>query len=122
MRRCVVRIMTILTDTITETEAPTFRADIHIAGSRAAATDACREFCLRGLCVTVAEDNFVYTGGMEAGVRIGLINYPRFPKAPEEIFQVASELARFLIGRLRQQSCCVVGDDKTVWLSRRSWT
>lgn len=113
--------MTTLNDTITEREAPTFRADIHIAGSRAAATEACREFCLRGLCVTIAEEDFIYTGGMESGVRIGLINYPRFPSDSQAIFDKALTLARFLIERLHQQSCCVVADVSTVWLSRRSW-
>lgn len=92
-------------DTITETTVTTFRADIHIAGSRTAAIEACREFCLRGLCVTIAEEDFVYTGGMESGVRIGLINYPRFPKSQHEIVATALELARFLIDRLHQQSC-----------------
>lgn len=114
--------MTILTDTIVEKTAPTYRVDIHIAGSRGAATEACREFCLRGLCVTIAEEDFVYTGGLESGVRIGLINYPRFDNTADQILAVALELARFLIERLHQQSCSVVADDQTTWLSRRSWS
>lgn len=113
--------MTTLSETISETVAATHRVDIHIAGSRAAAIEACREFCLRGLCVSIAEEDFVFTGGMESGVRIGLINYPRFPKSREDIFSVAVELAQFLIERLHQQSCSVVGDTSTVWLSRRTW-
>lgn len=114
--------MTTLNDTITDKSVTTFRADIFIAGSRAAATEACREFCLRGLCVSITEADFVFTGGMESGVRIGLINYPRFPKLSHDIADVAIELAHFLIERLHQQSCCVVDDHQTTWLSRRSWT
>lgn len=112
----------ILLQEITEKTAATARVDIHIAGSRLAATEACREFCLRGLCVSISEEDFVFTGGMEAGVRIGLINYPRFPKSAEEIEATAIDLARYLIEKLHQQSCTVVSDNRTIWLSRRSWS
>lgn len=109
-----------LTDNpIIETEAPSYSIDIFIAGSRAAATDAMREFCLRGECVTVTEADYVYTGGMEAGVRVGLINYARFPRTAEELDARAVEIAKFLIDRLHQQSCSVVGPHGTRFLSRR---
>src|SRR5690242_16439560 len=114
--------MATLKDEITAKEAPSYSVDIFIAGDRAAAVTACREFCMTGLCVTITEADFVFTGGMESGVRVGLINYPRFPKEPEAIFTKAEELARFLIERLFQQSCCVIAPDRTVWLSRRSWS
>lgn len=113
--------MTTLTQEIRETEAPSYSVDIHIAGDMAAAREACREFCMRGLCVTIAAEDFVYTVGMESGVRVGLINYPRFPSEPAAIMARAIELARFLIDRLHQQSCSVVGPGRTVWLSRRAW-
>jgi hypothetical protein len=74
---------------------------------------------MSGLCVSVTEADFVFTGGLESGVRVGLINYPRFPKEPSEIFDTAVELSRFLIERLHQQSCSVVAPDQTMWLSRR---
>lgn len=97
----------------------TFRADIFIGGSRSAATEACREFCLRGLCVSIAAADFVFTGGLESGVRVGLINYPRFPSSRDKLMQIARELAEFLIVRLHQSSCVVVSDDLTLWFSRR---
>lgn len=97
----------------------TIAVDILIAGSRAAAVEACREFCMEGLCVTVIDADYVYTGGMEAGVKIGLINYPRFPTSEDAIYEVAYRLAAFLIGRLFQQSCTIVGPSKTMWLTRR---
>src|SRR6218665_450080 len=99
--------MTTLLEKLTFTTAPSHSVDIFIAGSRTAATEACREFCLRGLCVSVTEADYVFTGGMESGVRVGLINYPRFPKRQEEIDHVAILLADFLIERLHQQSCVV---------------
>jgi len=111
--------MSLSDNPITLTEAPTYSVDIFIAGDRAAAVSACREFCMEGLCVTITDADFVYTGGMETGIRVGLINYPRFPKPSEHIYNCAENLARFLIQRLFQQSCSIVTPDKTVWLSRR---
>jgi len=104
---------------IVATECPTYQIDIFIAGSRAAAIEACREFCLEGLCVSIAEADYVYTGGMESGVRVGLINYPRFPTDEATLGDTADRLARFLIDRLHQSSCTVVGPDVTKFLSRR---
>lgn len=93
--------------------------DIFIAGDRHAAQEACREFCLRGLCVSITDADFVFTGGMESGVRVGLINYPRFPSDEATMRAVALELAEFLIRRLHQSSCSVVTPYQTIWLSRR---
>lgn len=108
-----------LKNEITSVAATTFRADIFIAGDRRSATEACREFCLEGLCVSISEADFVFTGGMESGVRIGLINYPRFPVNYTKVQETAQRLARFLIERLHQSSCTVVSDIDTVFLSRR---
>lgn len=104
---------------ITITEAPSYTVDIFIAGSRAAATEALREFCLSGECVTVCEADYVYTGGLESGVRVGLINYPRFPRTPEVLWERGTEIGRFLIERLHQQSCTVAATDRSAFLSRR---
>ena len=104
---------------ITVTQSDTHRIEIYIAGSRAAATEALREFCMVGLCVNVSDADYVYTGGLEGGVRVGLINYPRFPKSRDDLLTTALELAKFLIAKLHQQSCTVVADHQTFWLSRR---
>lgn len=100
-------------------EVPTYTVAIYLAGDLADARRICREFCMRGLCVTVEPIEFIYTGGAETGVRVGLINYPRFPAKPEAIFAAAEELARVLIEGLHQHSASIVATDKTVWLSRR---
>lgn len=100
-------------------EAKTYTAQIYIAGPAQEAGKICREFCLRGLCVTIEPVEFVYTGGQESGVRVGFINYPRFPSEPETIFAVAEELALVLIDKLHQHSASIVASDRTVWLSRR---
>jgi hypothetical protein len=101
------------------TEALTYTASIYIGGSFAEAQRICRRACEVGLCVTIEPVEFIYTRGQESGVRVGLINYPRFPAEPAEIFAKAEALARELIDGLYQSSASIVATDKTVWLSRR---
>lgn len=99
---------------------PTIRFDIFIAGDLAQAKQVCREYCFAvGLCVTVEPVAYVYTGGEEAGVRVGLINYPRFPSSEEAIAAHAVTLAADLMVRLCQHSYCIVGPRETTWFSRR---
>lgn len=98
----------------------TYQATIFIAGDRDRAERICREYCDEvGLCVTIEPLVYVYTGGNEAGVRVGLINYPRFPSEPEAIFDHARTLANKLMLFLHQQSVSIVASDRTLWLSRR---
>lgn len=102
------------------THAPTFRFDIFIAGDLAQAKQVCREYCLNvGLCVTVEPVEFIYTGGEEIGVRVGLINYPRFPTTEDALLGHAAALATILMQRLCQHSYSIVGPRETEWFSRR---
>lgn len=102
------------------TTASTIRFDIFIAGDLAQAKQICRQLCFDvGLCVTVEPVSFIYTGGEESGVRVGLINYPRFPSTADEIGQKARGLADALMHGLCQHSYSIVGPDETVWFSRR---
>lgn len=98
----------------------TFRFDIFIAGDLELAKQVCREYCFGvGLCVTVEPVAYIYTGGEEAGVRVGLIHYPRFPTTEGMLHTRAHDLAKLLMRRLCQHSYCVVGAGKTDWCSRR---
>jgi hypothetical protein len=100
--------------------APTYTATIFIAGDLAIAKQVCREFCMRvGLCVTIEPTTYIYTGGEETGVRIGLINYPRFPAEPQQVKRKALELAHILLSRLCQHSFTVLTPDETLWHSIR---
>lgn len=100
---------------------PTIRYDIFIAGDVDQAKQVCREYCFEvGLCVTVEPVAYIYTGGEEAGVRVGLINYPRFPAETEAIRETAHNLAGLLMHRMCQHSYSVVGPEQTDWFSRRS--
>lgn len=93
---------------------------IYIAGDLPMIRHYCRKFCMEGLCVTVTPTDFVFTGGMEAGARIGLVNYPRFPNAAEEIMKKAERLATFLIEKLHQHSALIDAPEYTTWLTRRA--
>lgn len=100
--------------------APTIRFDIFIAGDAEQAKQVCREYCFEvGLCVTVEPTTYVFTGGEEAGVRVGLINYPRFPVSHDELLSRARELAARLLERLCQHSYSIVGPEQTEWFTRR---
>lgn len=106
---------------MTRTEVITYTALIYVGGDLAEAKAICRAFCDEvGLCVTVEPVSYVFTGGDINGVRVGLINYGRFPAEPHVIFLKAERLARLLINGLGQESASIVASDRTVWLSFRA--
>lgn len=105
---------------MTTVETVSYPVRIFVAGNYAEAVDLCRAYCDEiGLCVTVEPTIYVFTGGQESGVVVGLINYGRFPSEPQAIFDRAKELALRLIDGLGQQSATVQAPDKTLWLSFR---
>lgn len=69
-----------------------------------------------GLGVSVTDTQFVYTGGDEPGLIVGLINYPRFPSTQEDIRGKALALARRLKEYCKQQRVSIVFPDETVVL------
>lgn len=71
------------------------------------------------VCVTVSPTTYVHASGRDEGFVIGLINYPRFPKTPAEVFAIADEMAAWLRTELGQQSYTIQAPDKTVWFSHR---
>lgn len=101
-------------------QAETCRVDIWIAGDVADAKRTLRRLCASGgLCVSVTETTFIYKGGEEAGVRVGLINYPRFPTTRAALFVQARTVADALCEALYQHSYCLVTDDVTEWFTAR---
>lgn len=97
-----------------------FTVRIWMAGNYAKAEDICREFCTRGMCVSITPYNYIYTGGEESGFCVTLINYPRFPKEPLEIKDLAFELAMKLMEGLYQQSFTIENPTETIFFSKRS--
>ena len=106
-------------------EIATYIVRIYVAGDLGSAKDHLRRACYppnQGLCVTVEPTSFIYTGGEETGVVVGLVNYPRYPSTPTELFRRAVVLAKELIARLCQWSALVVASDRTLWITTRSET
>lgn len=97
---------------------PTYTATIYVGEPEpGAAAKICRAYCDEiGLCVTVTPTLYVYRGGQEPGVAVGLINYPRFPSTPEEIRRKALRLAELLKEGMQQRGASIVFPDETVWL------
>lgn len=103
-------------------EVPSYPVSIFIAGKDVALAEVvCGDYCEDvGLCVTVTMTEYVYTGGKELGIIVGLINYPRFPATPDEIWAKAEGLAAKLCLEMGQQSYTIQAPDKTVWFSHRA--
>ena len=99
---------------------PTYIVSIYIGGSLSSALRICREFCDENPeCVTVEPVSYVYVGGSTDGVRVGFINYGRFPREHGEILDQAHRLALLLIEGLGQESASIVATDQTIFLSKR---
>lgn len=93
-------------------------AKIFIAGPIDVAKHTCRKFCLaEGLCVTVDPTTYIYTGGEEAGVVVGLINYPKFESSELHTFRKACKLAHVLLKEMAQRSVTVQGNYQTIWIT-----
>jgi hypothetical protein len=109
-----------MTFNLREQRTGTFWATIFMAGFVETAKQVCREYCFEvGLCVTVEPTLYIYTGGEESGFRVGLIDYPRFPKASDEILVHAEALADRLRARLCQHSYTIMIPAATIWRTTR---
>jgi len=97
----------------------TYWVKIYLSGDIDVIKQACREYCMIGLCVTVQPVTFIYTGGEEFGVEIGLINYPRFPDTKENIQNKAFELAALCRDKAFQHSYLVMDSEYTFYHSSR---
>lgn len=99
---------------------PSFSVTIYIGGDLHTARESLRRECIEdGLCVTLIPVTFVYTAGAEEGVAVGLINYPRFPRTPDEIKARAIKVAERLMRDLCQHSCSIATPLETVWINNR---
>jgi hypothetical protein len=97
-----------------------YKAEIYVAGDIETCKRVCRQECFRkGLCVTVEPVTYVFTGGAEEGVRVGLIQYPPFPASEESILERAVALGELLAEACCQWSYAVCSTDRHVFCSRR---
>jgi hypothetical protein len=102
-------------------ECSTHQVKIYIAGPIEVAKQILREECQKeGLCVTIEPTTFIYTQGEELGYVVGFINYPRFPKQPEDIYTRAKNIGIDLMHKTFQGSFTLVATDKTEFISVRA--
>ena len=105
---------------MTAASAASYPISIFIAGDLVVARQALREYVRDNpLCVTLEATDYIYTGGLESGVRVGIINYPRFPCTRKELRLKAAKLAEYLRLRLCQESYTIQTPDNSVWVSSR---
>jgi len=98
----------------------TYWVRIYSSGPIEEAKRILRKECHReGLCVTVEPTLFIYTGGEEQGFVVGLLNYPRFPHTPDEIWGRARHVALVLLEGCSQHSILLQAPDKTEWITTR---
>lgn len=103
----------------TET-AETYVIRLYLSGPIEVAKQALRAECLAaGLCVTIDPTHFIYTGGEEAGFVVGLLNYPRFPKTPEQLTRRARDVMYLLLEATHQHSALMVTPDTSEWITKR---
>lgn len=101
-------------------QSETYWVRLWLAGPIEVAKQIIREECLReGLCVTVEASTFIYTGGEEQGYVVGFLNYPKFPKTPEEIEARARDLMHKLLAGTFQHSALMMTPTTTEWISNR---
>lgn len=100
-------------------ENDSYTIDIYIAGSYEKACEVLRGYCEKGFCVSISRCNYIYTYGSEDGVRVTLINYPRFPSESSQMLKDGREIAELLVQKLHQGSASIVSPDKAIFISRR---
>ena len=97
-----------------------FPVTIHIGGTYHSAKKILQKYCNEaGCCVTLHTVEYIYTNGSEFGIRVGLINYPRFPSDPATLTAKAIEIAELLRKELKQESYSVETPVETIWYSYR---
>jgi hypothetical protein len=104
---------------------PTYTATIYVGRKQRESglvfkADAARkwlqDYTTCGLCVSITETEFVYTGGNEPGLTVGLINYPRFPSSRDEIRKHAIAIAEGLLSLYQQHKVSIVFPDETLMI------
>jgi len=94
---------------------------IYVAGDIKIVEEACRKLCFpQGLCVTVEEVNYIFGGGTELGVRIGMIQYPPFPESEKDLMEKAIKVGKLVAEANYQWSFSIVTAQSVSTYSRRA--
>ncbi len=100
--------------------ADAYKVEIFIGGDFDKASEICADYCNRiGLCVTIEPTTYIYRCGGCEGVRIGLINYARFPASNTGIWNIAYALAELLKDGLNQGSFTIQDHERSMFVSDR---
>ena len=105
---------------LTVKQCDSYWVRIYIAGPIEQAKQIIRRECMKeGLCVTITPTDYIYTGGEEAGAVVELINYARFPKSKEQLWDRAVELGETLRTETYQHSATVMSPERSLWFTSR---
>lgn len=99
--------------------AETITFVIYIAGDYQQALNLLQKYVLNGECLSCKPVDYVFTHGREAGIEVTVINYPRFPRDYDTLFQVAKDVATCLLDGLSQGSYTIVGPVESYFYDRR---
>jgi hypothetical protein len=98
----------------------TIKVNLYIGGDIKTITEVCRDFTTEvGHCVSIKPCDYAYKFGLESGVEITFINYPRFPSSEDKLVSDAENLGFELAKKANQGSYTIVGPTKTIMWSRR---
>lgn len=90
--------------------------NIHIAGDIQTAREFTREYTFQqGWCVQLTPCEYIYTGGLEAGMIARVISYPRFEKKFEVLDGEVKAYAEKLAYKLCQKSYTIERNDLTMY-------
>lgn len=100
---------------------PSWNVSIYMAGDIVLAGQVIQRHVIKfPMCVTLAPQSYIYTGGREEGFVVGFIHYPRFPVDDMRVItDKACGLAGVLLDELGQHSYCIITPKQTTWFSRR---
>ena len=101
--------------------APSIQFDIYIAGDYNHAKQILQTYVQAGECVSVSKCDYIYKYGCESGVKVTLINYPRFPRSEDDLFSVAKDIGYLLMSQLAQGSYTITGPDTSYFYDRRDY-
>lgn len=96
--------------------AKTTTFHIHVAGNFDDAIRATKQWCSeRGDCYSLSRCTYVYSGGVEDGVRATRINYARYPEDTDMLCARVHDFAHHLAVSLFQKSYSVEGPKETTY-------
>lgn len=96
-------------------------ATVYVGGDMAVSEMVCKRLTFpKGLCVTLEPTRYIYAGGVEDGVKIGLIQYPPFPEDEEVLLEKAIKVGQEVAEANYQWSYSIITPTKNYFFSRRN--